>query len=121
MAILNASKTYLAETYLRQWVKTVGDHFSVEFAEGTEFDPFRRMRLTCNKCSQTLTCDLKPEMDTKIDWALQKFVNLLHRHDSKVELVKMPETPSSPMTVDFKLIKSKTLKHKEGRKFRETN
>ena len=50
--------TYLMEMYLHQWVKTVGDHFSIYFAWGTGFDPFHRMRLTCHKCSQTLTCDI---------------------------------------------------------------
>ena len=105
----------LREMYLHQWVKTVGDHFSIDVAWGTGFDPFRRMRLTCHKCSQTLTCDM-PETAEKVDWALQKFVTL-HRHDPRVELVKIPETPS-PMTVDFK---SRVRKHKEGRKFRETN
>ena len=105
----------LREMYLHQWVKTVGDHFSIDVAWGTGFDPFRRMRLTCHKCSQTLTCDM-PETAEKVDWALQKFVTL-HRHDPRVELVKIPETPS-PMTVDFK---SRVRKPKEGRRFRETN
>ena len=105
----------LMEMYLHQWIKTVGDHFSIDVAWGTGFDPFHRMRLTCHKCSQTLTCDM-PETAEKVDWALQKFVTL-HRHDPRVELVKIPETPS-PMTVDFK---SRVRKHKEGGKFRETN
>ena len=111
MAILT---TDLVEMYLHQWVKTVGDHFSIDFAWGTAFDSFHRMRLTCHKCSQTLTCDI-PETTEKVDWALQKFVTL-HSH-VRVELVKIPEMPS-PMTVDFK---SRVRKHKEGRKFRETN
>ena len=114
MARIDASKSYLTETYLHQWVKTIGGHFSVDFAWGTGFDPFQRMRLTCRKCYQTLTCDM-PETAEKVDWALQKFVTL-HSH-VRVELVKIPETPS-PMTVDFK---SRVRKHKEGRKFRETN
>ena len=101
--------------YLHQWVKTVGDHLSIDFVWGTAFYSFHRMRLTCHKCSQTLTCDI-PETTEKVDWALQKFVTL-HRHDPRVELVKIPETPS-PMTVDFK---SRVRKPKEGRRFRETN
>ena len=104
----------LREMYLHQWVKTVGDHLSIDFVWGTGFDPFRRMYLTCNKCSQTLTCDI-PGTTEKLDWALQQFVTL-HRH-YRVELVKIPETPS-PMTVDFK---SRVRKPKEGRRFRETN
>ena len=117
----------LREMYLHQWVKTVGDHFSIDVAWGTGFDPFRRMRLTCHKCSQTLTCDM-PETAEKVDWALQKFVTL-HRHDPVKEAEekalikevqdKMNAPKVTPVSTDFKPIKA--LRHKEGRRFRETN
>jgi hypothetical protein len=128
MALPNASNTYLTESYLHKWVKTAGEHFAIDLAWGTGVDPFRRMRIHCQKCRQTLTCDI-PETPEKIDWALQKFVNL-HRHDPVAEakekaLVKevqdkmnAPKVIATAATVDFK---PRALQHKEGRRFRETN
>jgi hypothetical protein len=129
MALLNASNTYMTETYLHKWVKTAGDHFSLEFAWGSGLDPFRRMRIHCRKCNQTLTSDI-PEGAEKIDWGLQKFVQT-HRHDPIAEakekaLVKETQdrlnapkvVPAAGVTADFK---PRALRHKEGRRFRETN
>ena len=125
MELLNAYKIQLTEAYLYQWVKTLGAHLSVDFAWGTELGPFRRMRIICTKCNQTLTGDI-PETPEKIDWAMQKFAGL-HRHEPKVELVHIPkgepiikvQLAPIPLTVDFK--PSRARVHKEGRKFRETN
>ena len=111
MSLVNAYKIQLTEAYLYQWVKTIGAHLYVDFAWGTELDPFRRMRIICTKCNQTLTGDI-PETPEKIDWAMQKFAGL-HRHEPKVELAPIP------LTVDFK--PSRARVHKGGRKFRETN
>ena len=164
MTLIDASKTYLIETYVQEWVKTVGNHLSVEFAWGTGFDPFRRMRILCKKCDQTLTCGV-PYTPQELDWSIQKFVNL-HRHDpiaeaeekhkqklmeqklmeqqlldmakankDKLEMIKATAfsvkdwAESTGLTADFKPIQApiqspkplKPLKHKEGRKFRETN
>jgi hypothetical protein len=118
---LNAS-TYLTETYLHAWVKTVGSHMSVNFAWGTVADPFGRMRITCQKCRQTLTTEI-PELPEKLDWEMQKFVGL-HRHDpSKVEAnIDVPIAPIvksvTRVTADFKPTR---VRKKEGRRFREAN
>jgi hypothetical protein len=129
LALLNASKAYLTETYLHQWVKTAGDHFSLELAWGSGINPFRRMRIHCRKCNQTLTSDI-PEGAEKIDWGLQKFVHT-HRHDPVVEAeenrikrdIVKAAVPAMASTADFKPVKlkSRALRRKEGRKFRETN
>jgi hypothetical protein len=119
LAILNASEAYLTETYLHQWVKTIGAHISVDVAWGTGPDPFRRMRIICNKCRQTLTCDV-PETPEKIDWAMQKFAGL-HRHDPELKPIIKVQLAPIPLTADFKPAKLKSRAPKEGRKFRETN
>lgn len=118
--VTDASKMYLIESYIQTWLKTVGDHFYVEFAHNV-IDPFDRMRIRCQECNQTLTCDI-PETPEKIDWALQKFVNL-HRHDpvADAKLVKevqdrMNAPKATASTADFK-----PVKRREGRRFRETN
>jgi hypothetical protein len=123
MAFDMTSSVVLVRDYLRHWVKTASSHIDIEFASSV-VDPFDRMRLICNKCHQTLTCDV-PETPEKIDWALQKFAGL-HRHDPvalvaeedkiKREIVKAAYTP---LTVDFK--PARVGFAKEGRRFRETN
>ena len=39
MALLDAAEAHITETYLHQWVKTIGAHLSIDFAWGTGFDP----------------------------------------------------------------------------------
>jgi hypothetical protein len=123
MAFEMTSSVVLVRDYLRQWVKTASSHIDIEFASSV-VDPFDRMRLICNECHQTLTCDV-PETPEKIDWALQKFVGL-HKHDPAAEakLVKefqdrMNALKVTLLTVDFK--PARVGFAKEGRRFRETN
>jgi hypothetical protein len=115
--LVDASQAYLTETYLHKWAGTVSQHMEISFSWGTAYDPFRRMKLFCKKCHQTLTCDI-PETPEHLDWALQKFVGL-HRHDPIAEpkpIIKVALQPI-PLTADFKPVKVV----REGRRFREAN
>jgi hypothetical protein len=102
------------QTYVDEWARVASDgNITTTYAWNPDVN---RMQLRCSVCDQSLTCAI-PEVPEKIDFALQKFVEL-HRHVAFVPPTQTSSWNYVPYTAPVK-VKRATLWDEEGRRFRE--